>query len=106
MLGLTYGLLESKNIELTSRYLELAVRWAGEDEKAGEEDHKILRDLVERTELLLSSTGRMKFVRPLYSRLKESCGAEKARKIFEKYRDFYHPICRGLVEKDLYSDQK
>lgn len=20
---------------------------------------------------------------------------------FEKYRDFYHPICRGMVEKDL-----
>jgi leukotriene-A4 hydrolase len=20
---------------------------------------------------------------------------------FEKYKDFYHPICRGMVEKDL-----
>jgi len=21
---------------------------------------------------------------------------------FEKYKDFYHPICRGMVEKDLF----
>jgi leukotriene-A4 hydrolase len=21
---------------------------------------------------------------------------------FEKHRDFYHPICRGMVEKDLF----
>lgn len=20
---------------------------------------------------------------------------------FDKYKDFYHPICRGMVEKDL-----
>lgn len=23
-------------------------------------------------------------------------------KTFEKHRDFYHPICRGAVEKDLF----
>lgn len=25
-----------------------------------------------------------------------------ALKTFEKYKDFYHPICRGMVEKDLF----
>jgi len=27
-------------------------------------------------------------------------------KTFEKNRDFYHPICRAMVEKDLLGEKK
>lgn len=46
----------------------------------------------------------MKFVRPLYRQL-AMCDRKLAKETFEKNRDFYHPICRGLVEKDLYGDE-
>jgi leukotriene-A4 hydrolase len=42
----------------------------------------------------------MKFVRPLYKGLiKADRGL--AEKTFEKNKDFYHPICRSMVEKIL-----
>lgn len=25
---------------------------------------------------------------------------------FEKYKDFYHPICRAMVEKDLFGKKE
>lgn len=31
---------------------------------------------------------------------------EFAIKTFEKNKDFYHPICRGMVEKDLFGSKK
>jgi leukotriene-A4 hydrolase len=49
---------------------------------------------------LLGQVGRMKFVRPLYRGLNK-VDRELAVKTFEKNRDFYHPICRSMVEKDL-----
>lgn len=42
----------------------------------------------------------MKFVRPLYRALVK-VDRPLAEKTFEKNREFYHPICRGMVEKDL-----
>jgi leukotriene-A4 hydrolase len=42
----------------------------------------------------------MKFVRPLYRAL-VACNRKLAEETFEKNREFYHPICRGMVEKDL-----
>jgi leukotriene-A4 hydrolase len=27
-------------------------------------------------------------------------------KTFEKNKDFYHPICRQMVEKDLFGEEK
>jgi leukotriene-A4 hydrolase len=42
----------------------------------------------------------MKFVRPLFRALND-VDRKLAVKTFEKNRDFYHPICRGMVEKDL-----
>ena len=42
----------------------------------------------------------MKFVRPLYQELVK-VDRELALKTFEENKDFYHPICRGLVQKDL-----
>lgn len=49
---------------------------------------------------LLGQVGRMKFVRPLYKSL-NLVDRDLAVKTFEKNRDFYHPICRQLTEKDL-----
>jgi leukotriene-A4 hydrolase len=46
----------------------------------------------------------MKFVRPLYRQL-AIVDRDLALKTFEKNKDFYHPICRGLVEKDLQETQ-
>jgi len=42
----------------------------------------------------------MKFVRVLYRGLVK-VDRKLALETFEKNRDFYHPICRGMVEKDL-----
>lgn len=43
----------------------------------------------------------MKFVRPLYRCLNE-CDRDLAVKTFHKNQEFYHPICRQMVEKDLF----
>jgi len=42
----------------------------------------------------------MKFVRPLYRKL-VLVDRMLAEKTFDKNKDFYHPICRAQVEKDL-----
>jgi leukotriene-A4 hydrolase len=49
---------------------------------------------------LLSEVGRMKFVRPLFKSLVK-VNRDLAVATFQKNRDFYHPICRQMVEKDL-----
>ncbi len=49
---------------------------------------------------LLGEVGRMKFVRTLFRTLNK-VDRNLALKTFEKNRDFYHPICRQMVEKDL-----
>lgn len=49
---------------------------------------------------LLGKVGRMKFVRPLYRKLVQ-VNRKLAEQTFEKNKDFYHPICRAQVEKDL-----
>jgi leukotriene-A4 hydrolase len=49
---------------------------------------------------LLGQVGRMKFVRPLFRSLNK-VDRELALKTFEKNKDFYHPICRQMAEKDL-----
>lgn len=52
---------------------------------------------------LLGTVGRMKFVRPLYRALMK-VDRKLAEETFEKNRNFYHPICRGMVEKDFQAD--
>lgn len=42
----------------------------------------------------------MKYVRPLFRELGKA-DRELALRTFERNRDFYHPICRAMVEKDL-----
>jgi leukotriene-A4 hydrolase len=92
LLGHTYGFTDSQNIEVLSRYLN-----AGLMAKA-KETYQPAADL-------LGKIGRMKFVRPMY-RLLEKADRELAVKTFEANRDFYHPICRQMVEKDLFGEEK
>ncbi|ODQ67989.1 leukotriene A-4 hydrol [Nadsonia fulvescens var. elongata DSM 6958] len=75
------------NAEVISRWYRLAV------EARVESQYELLAEF-------LSTVGRMKFVRPGYRLLKD-VDAKLAKNTFEKNRDFYHPICRAMVEKDL-----
>jgi len=86
-LGKAYGLADSENAELKTAYLLIALRSQDKSSYQGAAD-------------LLGSVGRMKFVRPLYRALNK-VDRDLAVKTFEKNRDFYHPICRAMVEKDL-----
>ena len=87
LLGSTYKLAESRNVELSSRYFRIGLRAA---------DESVYKPTAE----LLGRVGRMKFVRPLYRGLvKVDRGLAEG--TFEKHRNFYHPICRGMIEKDL-----
>jgi leukotriene-A4 hydrolase len=86
-MGELYGFTQSQNVELVSRHCQIAM-------KAGDES------CLETVTGLLGRVGRMKFVRPLYKGLvKVDRGL--AEKTFEQNQEFYHPICRGMVEKIL-----
>ncbi|PGH14820.1 leukotriene A-4 hydrolase [Helicocarpus griseus UAMH5409] len=91
LMGDVYGLAKSENAEVSNLYFQVGL-------KAGD------RSVIEPTATLLASIGRMKYVRPLYRAL-EKLDRNVAIEIFEKNRDFYHPICRGLVKKDLFGDK-
>lgn len=86
-MGKAYSLTSSRNVELISRYLGIAL--TAKDETA----YQPAADL-------LGKVGRMKFVRPLYRKL-NAVDRKLALKTFEKHKDFYHPICKAQVEKDL-----
>ncbi|KAI0006542.1 peptidase family M1-domain-containing protein [Xylariaceae sp. FL0662B] len=87
LLGTSYNISSSKNIELKAAYYAIAL-------KAG--DRQELPGVVD----LLGSVGRMKFVRPLYRKLNE-LDRDLAVKTFEKNRDFYPSTTKGQVMKDL-----
>ncbi|KAK3115022.1 Leucyl aminopeptidase yscIV [Teratosphaeriaceae sp. CCFEE 6253] len=85
LMGSTYGFAVSKNVELVSRFYTLGLMSHAES-------------VYQPTADLLGKVGRMKFVRPLYRELiKRDRGL--AGRTFEQHREFYHPICRGMVEK-------
>lgn len=87
LMGKTYNLDKSQNVELSSRYFQLGL--LAKDES-----------VYQPTSDLLGVVGRMKFVRPLYRRL-NGANRELALKTFEQNKGFYHPICRAMIEKDL-----
>ncbi|GAO17142.1 uncharacterized protein UV8b_00351 [Ustilaginoidea virens] len=87
LLGKVYDFVSSKNVEVKSSYYRVAL-----DAK----DVSCVYGVAE----LLGSVGRMKFVRPLFRGLNK-VNRELALETFAKNKDFYHPICRGMVEKDL-----
>jgi len=86
-MGKAYSLGTSRNVELSSRYFGIGL--TARDET-----------VYHPTADLLGKVGRMKFVRPLYRKL-EKADRKLALETFEKHKDFYHPICKAQVEKDL-----
>ncbi|KAF1344186.1 peptidase family M1-domain-containing protein [Delphinella strobiligena] len=88
LMGKEYAYAKSKNVELVSRFYIVGLK---------AHDQGVYKPTAE----LLGTVGRMKFVRPLYKHLKE-CDEKLAQATFEKHKDFYHPICRDIVEKDMY----
>ncbi|PSN69214.1 leukotriene A-4 hydrolase [Corynespora cassiicola Philippines] len=91
-LGEAYGFTGTQNIEVSSRFFSLGLKAK-------------VKEVYEPTAELLGKIGRMKFVRPLYRLLAEA-DRELAVKTFEKHRDFYHPIARQMLEKDLFGEEK
>ena len=85
-----YGLTASKNAEIRFRWLTLRLR--AQDDRA-----------FPHTVLFLLEQGRMKFTRPLYKDLFQSnaAGEALAVSVFMEHRSVYHPICSGMVAKDL-----
>jgi leukotriene-A4 hydrolase len=86
-MGAAYSLTNTRNVELSSRYFGIGLT---------AKDESVYQPTAE----LLGKVGRMKFVRPLYRKLARVDRA-LAVATFEKNKDFYHPICRAQVEKDL-----
>lgn len=89
-MGKAYSLTSSRNVELSSRYFGIGL--TAKDES-----------VYQPTANLLGKVGRMKFVRPLYRKLNRA-DRKLALATFEKNKDFYHPICKNQVEKDLKED--
>ncbi|RYP40647.1 hypothetical protein DL767_001505 [Monosporascus sp. MG133] len=87
LLGTTYNISSSKNVEVKSAYYIVSLN-------AG--DRQEIPGIVE----LVSSVGRMKFVRPLYRKLNE-VDRDLAVSTFEKSKDFYPSTTRNQLEKDL-----
>lgn len=82
-----YGFMESRNAEILSRFLTVGLK---------AKDPSVFPIAAK----ALGGWGRMKFVRPLYRMLSE-CDRKLAVSTFKKNIDFYHPICREIVKKDL-----
>lgn len=87
LLGSTYNISSSNNVEVKSAYYVIAL---------DARDRAELPGVVE----LVGSVGRMKFVRPLYRKLNE-VDRQLALDTFQKNRDFYPSTTRGQLEKDL-----
>ncbi len=81
-----FGLTRSSNFEVLVSWLTLAVS-SGYASSLG------------RVQEVLSTVGRMKFLRPLYVALaKNPDTRELARRCFAQFRDSYHPIARQVIE--------
>ncbi|KIW38225.1 leukotriene A-4 hydrolase/aminopeptidase [Exophiala oligosperma] len=91
-MGDVYKLKDTRNVEVSARYYQIAM---------ASRDQSIKEFVVK----MLGQVGRMKFVRPLYRGLMK-LDYERAVETFEKNKDFYHPICRGMVAKDLMGSKK
>jgi hypothetical protein len=85
-LDLAFGLTGSKNPEIVVAWLPVALR--AQHPRA-----------LARTDEVLSTFGRMKYLRPLYSALCEhEATRPEARRIFEKNAPRYHPIAKHVVQ--------
>lgn len=86
-MGDLYSLANSSNPEVIAKWFGIAIL------------AKVQSEYLKLAEWL-STVGRMKFVRPGYRAL-NSVDPKLAKEAFEKNKDFYHPICRDMVAKDL-----
>jgi len=87
LLGTTYSISSSKNVELKAAYYLIALEAGDKSEIPG---------VVE----LVSGVGRMKFVRPLFRKLNE-VDRDLAVKTFKEHKDFYPSTTKGQLERDL-----
>ncbi|GAP85835.2 putative leukotriene A-4 hydrolase [Rosellinia necatrix] len=87
LLGTTYNISSSKNVELKAAYYLIALKAGDRSELSGVVD-------------LLSSVGRMKYVRPIYRKL-NVLDRDLAVKTFETNKDFYPSTTKGQLAKDL-----
>jgi leukotriene-A4 hydrolase len=84
-----FKLGESQNAEILSAWLQLAL----ESEYA---------PALPRAEAFLGEVGRMKYLRPLYRALaRRPQTRERARVLFERYRQGYHPIASHVIDQLL-----
>jgi len=82
-----YGFSQSNDGEILLRFYEVAL-----EVEAG--------DFADKAAKWVQTVGRMKYIRPIYRALYR-VAPELALKTFKEARDFYHPIARSVVEKDL-----
>ena len=87
LMGNKYAYASSQNVELVSRFYVAGLQARVES---------VYQPAAE----LLGKVGRMKFVRPVFRELMK-CDLGLAKQTLEKNREFYHPICRGMMEKML-----
>ncbi|KYK60311.1 hypothetical protein DCS_01448 [Drechmeria coniospora] len=87
LLGKAYDFISSKNVEIKTAYYLVALE---------ANDPTCYYGAAE----LLGLVGRMKFVRPLFRALNK-VDRKLALSTFERNKDFYHPVARGMVQKDL-----
>lgn len=91
-----YHLHDVQNAEIKSRWYQLAIKSVLIEPTTDFVKNDVLPGLLS----FVTSVGRMKFVRPIYKALK-NYDLELARDTFRSHSDFYHPICRTMVSKDL-----
>lgn len=92
-----HGLKSTKNCEVLFLWYKFLLSVAAKEIAASQKFYvNYEADIVS----MLTSQGRMKYTRPLYMAYNK-VDPENARKVFQAHADFYHPICRLLVSKDL-----
>lgn len=85
----TFGLAGSRNRNLLTEFFLIGI-------ESGYED------VLARVEELVSTVGRMLYLKPLYRALAATeWSRPHARALFEKYRSAYHPIAAGGLERIL-----
>ena len=82
-----FHLTQSKNAEILFAWLQLSIQ----------ADYA---DAGPRLETFLATIGRGKYVEPLYEALAQK-NKERARRLFDRNKAFYHSIVRDAVAKEL-----
>lgn len=88
LIGDVYGISSSHNAEIRKKWLMMVIRLKAE---------QFYADIP----VFLSSTGRMKFIRPVFRVLHSSGLTDLAKSIYTQNKDFYHPTLVSLLEKEF-----